>query len=132
MVAQMRNCVSMMLSHIKLAIQDCNVFTFCHVMSEAICQIEISERGRARVVARAKLIHARLLCGSRHKTKKGQIQQSCFIDAVSCCARLENVVNITRDLSVVRRDVVRAGVGGSKRARCNFQIMARILRHHDD
>ena len=99
-------------------------------MSEAMCQIEISERERACVVAQAKLIPARLLFGCRHKTKKRQILQSCFIDAVSHCARRANLVNMTRDLSVVRRDVVRAGFSGSKRARCNFQVVERTLRRH--
>ena len=82
------------------------------------------------VVARAKLIPARLLFGCRHKTKKLQILQSCFIDVVSHCARRENLVNMTRDLSVVRRAVVRAGFSGSKRARYNFQIVERTLRRH--
>ena len=82
------------------------------------------------VVARAKLIPARLLFGCRHKTKKLQILQSCFIDVVSRCVRRENLVNMTRDLSVVRRAVVRAGFSGSKRARYNFQIVERTLRRH--
>jgi hypothetical protein len=129
-VAHMSNCSGMMLFHIALANRDCRFFMFCNVMSEAMCQIEISERERACVVARAKLIPARLLFGCRHKTKKRQTLQSCFIDAVSHCARRENLVNITCDLSVVRRDVVRAGFSGSKRARYNFQIVERTLRRH--
>ena len=39
-------------------------------------------------------------------------------------------MNMTRDLSVVRRDVVRAGFSGSKRACCNFQVVERTLRRH--
>ena len=39
--------------------------------------------------------------------------------------------SLVGDLSVVRRDVVRAGFTGSRRARCNFQVEERILlRHH--
>ena len=85
-------------------------------MWEAMCRIETCERERAFVLARAKIIPARVSIGSRHKTKKRQLLQTCFIDAVSHCARRENLVNITRDLSVIRRDVVRVGFSGSKRA----------------
>ena len=86
-------------------------------MWEAMCRVETCERERAFNIARAKLIPARFSAGSRHKTKKRQLLQSCFIDAVSHCARRENVVNITRDLSVIRRGVFRVGFSGSKRAR---------------
>ena len=38
-------------------------FIFCHVMWEAMCRVEICERERAFVLARAKLIPAPLLLG---------------------------------------------------------------------
>ena len=105
-------------------------FTLCHVMSESMCRIEISERERGFVVACTKLIPARFLFGTRHKTYQRQKLQSCFIDAVIHCARRMHSVKILTDLSVVRRDVVGAGFGGSKRARCNFHIVERTLRRH--
>ena len=96
-----------------------------------MCRIENCERERAFIFARTKLIPARFSAGFRHKTKKRQLLQSCFIDAVSRCARRENLVNITCDLFVIRRGVVRAGFGGFKRARCNFLIVEKALRRHN-
>jgi hypothetical protein len=102
----------------------------CHIMSESMCRIEISERERGFVVACAKLIPARFLFGTRHKTYQRQKLQSCFIDAVMHCARSKHSMKLITDLSVVRRDVVGAGFRGSKRARSNFQIVERTLRRH--
>ena len=43
-------------------------FVLCHVMSESMCRIEIRERERGFVIACAKLLPARFLFGTRHKT----------------------------------------------------------------
>ena len=91
-------------------------------MWEAMCRVETYERERAFLFVRAKLIPARLLFGCRYKSNY-QPFQSFFIDAISQCARRANLVIIARDLSVVRRDVVRAGLGGSQRAHCNFRTV---------
>ena len=72
-------------------------FTVCHVISESMCRIEISERERGFAVACAKLIPARFLFGTRHKTYQRQKLQSCFIDAVLHCARRVHSVTIITD-----------------------------------
>ena len=101
-----------------------------HVMSAVACDIEASERQRARALAGVMLQPARLIGKRRFRAARPSECLSCLRDSILTCARRARLSSLVGDLSVVRRDVVRAGFSGSKRARYNFQIVERTLRRH--
>ena len=102
-------------------------FIFAHVMSDVACDIEASERQRARALAVVMLQPARLIGKRSARGARPSECLSCLRDSLLTYARRARLSSLVGDLSVVRRDVVRAGFTGSRRARCNFHVVERIL-----
>ena len=98
-----------------------------HVMSDVSFEIEASERRRARVLASHLLQPARVVGRRRFRASRHSVCLSCLRDSIYTCARHSHLVSLQRELSVVRRDVVRAGLQGSRRAASNFHTLKRIL-----
>ena len=98
-----------------------------HVMSNVSCEIETSERLRARVLASDLLQPARIVGKQRFRAARHRACLSCLRDSIYIFARHGHLVSLQRELSVVRRDVVRAGLQGSRRAASNFHTLKRIL-----
>ena len=101
-----------------------------HVMSAVASDIEASERLRARAPAGAMLQPARIIGKRRCRAARPSESLSCLRDSILACAYRFHLSSLIADLSVVRRDVVRAGFIASRRAHCNFDVMERILRRH--
>ena len=100
-------------------------------MSEVAWEIETSERRRARVLAQKLLRRARVVGKRRCRHPRPSVCLSCLHDSIYACARHAALASVQRDLSVLRRDTVQAGLCGSKREAQNFRAVQRILcRHH--
>ena len=101
-----------------------------YVLSEVAYDIEVSERQRACNLAGAMLQTARIIGRRRYRAARASTCLSCLRDSILICAHRARLSSLVGDLSVVRRDVVRAGCVASKRAHCNFNILQRLLRRH--
>ena len=80
----------------------------------------------ARALAVVMLQPARLIGKRRARAARPSECLSCLRDSLLTYARRDRLSSLVGDLSVVRRDVVRAGFSGSRRARCHFQVVERI------
>ena len=99
-------------------------------MYEASCVVEERERERARRVAEAALWRARVVALWRFRAKRLRPFLSCLLDSCVACARDAKLPCVVRDLSILRRDVVRAGLQGSRRAASNFKALQRVFLRH--
>ena len=63
---------------------------------------------------------ARLIGQRRFRAARPSECLCCLRDSILTYARRARLSSLVVDLSVVRRDVVRAGFTGSRRARCNL------------
>ena len=103
---------------------------FASVMTEAACDIEAFERERARTLAGVMLQRARVIGRQRFRQSRPSNCLSCLRDSIEVCVRDARIDTLLRDLSVIRRDVVRAGLSGSRRAAFNFRTLQHLLRRH--
>ena len=107
----------------------CNFLDFCifaYVMATVARDIEVSERQRARALAGAMLKPARVIQKQRFRQARPSHCFSCLRDSIEFCARQTRSEALLKDLVVVRRDVVRAGLSGSRRESNNFNILQRL------
>ena len=105
-------------------------FVFASIMTEAACDIEAFERERAQSLAGVMLQRARVIGRQRFRQSRPSICLSCLRDSIEACARQAGMAALLRDLSVIRRDVVRTGLSGSRRAAFNFHALQHLLRRH--
>ena len=103
---------------------------FVHVMFETSQIINVRERCRALRVAESHLIRCEIVAQQRMRQQRFRPFNSCLLDSCKLCAREAKLRNVVRDLSVVTRDVVRAGLQGSRRAASNFNALQRIFIRH--
>ena len=100
-------------------------------MWQPFSRIELHERERAVLLAWDTLEPARVVGCRCGRCVRRRPFLSCLCDAVKDCARRARMSDVLCDLCVVRRDVVRAGLVGSQRARQNFKVVERVLWRHN-
>ena len=86
-----------------------------HVMATVAHDIEVSECQRARALAGVMLQPARVIQKQRFRQARASHCFSCLRDSIEFCARQTRSEALLKDLAIVRRDVVRAGLLGSRR-----------------
>ena len=109
------------------------LFTFlflCHFMARISDDIAAAEQQRSYLLACQILKRAVIIGGKRCRLSRSRTCQSCLRDCIYTQAQHFRLHKLKRDVSMIRRDVVRAGLNGSRRSAMDFHFLKNILLRH--